>query len=52
MQWLVDVFEGTPSTEAAQHLQAAFIKWARSAGLLPMTQQAAGAPPSPTWPGA
>ena len=32
MQWLVDVFEGTPSTEAAQHLQAAFIKWARSAG--------------------
>ncbi len=32
MQWLFDVFEGTPSTEAAQHLQAAFIKWARSAG--------------------
>ena len=32
MQWLVDVFDGNPTSEAAQHLQAAFIAWSRSGG--------------------
>lgn len=32
MQWLIDVFEGQPTSEAAQHLQAGFIAWARSGG--------------------
>lgn len=32
MQWLIDVLEGNPTSEAAQHLQAAFIAWSRSGG--------------------
>ena len=32
MQWLVDIFEGKPSSEAAQHLQQGFVAWARSSG--------------------
>ena len=32
MQWLIDVLEGNPTSEAAKHLQAAFIAWSRSAG--------------------
>lgn len=52
MQWLADVFDGNPTSEAAQHLQAAFIAWSRSVVAMPMTQQAAGVPHSQTWPGA
>ena len=35
MQWLIEVLEGHPTSEAAQHLQAGFIAWARSGGHAP-----------------
>ena len=48
MQWLVDVLEGNPTSETAQHLQAAFIAWSRSSD---HTHDATGRR-RPTWPGA
>ena len=32
MQWLVDVLNGKPTSEAAQHLRGAFMAWSRSGG--------------------